>query len=102
MMLESNTGVDVLKQCLEEPESAISTVKMAKKEIIDKDLISLISSVQPTSSAYYVSIVAKQISWRKLWDLALNRGVRGTRLLQSIVFVVLLSMASPAQYEARM
>ena len=86
IMLESENGIDVLRLCLECPEAATAHVKLAKPEIINTDLTNLASSISPSSSTYLVCCVSKEVSWLKLWDLALDRGVHGTKLLQSLLF----------------
>ena len=82
-MLESNTGTSVLKLCLECPEDAISIVRSEKSNIFDRD-IDTSSLTHP--SAHLVASVAQSVSWCHLWDLALDRGVRGTNQLQRIVY----------------
>ena len=36
-------------------------------------------------SAHVIASIASQISWRKLWDLALDRGVKGTYAVQGLL-----------------
>ena len=84
-MLESALGTDVLACCLSNPESAVDIVKSNKVHILKQDfdiLISTSSSEQTFCSL--VARVAKHISWRRLWDTALDKGVKGTRTLQSV------------------
>ena len=80
-MLESALGTDVLACCLSHPESAVDTVKSNKDRILKQDF-DLLSSEQTSCSL--VARVAKRISWRCLWDTALDKGVKGTRTLQSV------------------
>ena len=84
-MLESNLGTNILAQCLTDPENATHTVKSNKDHLLDKDyshLLFLASHRQ--GSTVLVAHVASQISWRRLWDIALDRGVKGTRTFQSL------------------
>lgn len=84
-MLESALGTDVLACCLLNPDSAVDSVKRNKHRILKQDFDLLISSSSSEqTSSYLVAHVAKYISWRRLWDLALDRGVKGTRTLQSV------------------
>ena len=82
-MLESNTGTSVLKICLEYPEDAISIVHSEKSNIFDRDIVNLIASSLNHPSTHSV---AQSVSWCRLWDLALDRGVQGTNQLQRIVY----------------
>ena len=43
-----------------------------------------------SDSAKYVASVANTTSWCRLWDLALDRGVQGTRGLQTLLKVISL------------
>ena len=73
-MLESNLGTDILVQCLTDPENATHTVKNNRDHLLDKDyshLLFLASHLQ--GSTVLVAHVASQISWRRLWDIALDR-----------------------------
>ena len=85
--LESITQVDVLQSCLNDPEVAPSIVKLRKEELFKQDLVHLYdSSVSPSSQ--FVAKVARDTSWRHLWDLALDKGVHGTRQLQRIIYLL--------------
>ena len=46
---------------------------------------SLVISAKQDNSAQLVAAVAQQISWRKLWDMALDKGTHGTSQIQCIV-----------------
>ena len=84
-MLESALGTDVLACCLSNPESAVDIVKSNKDRILKQDFDLLIStSSSEQTSCSLVACVAKRISWRRLWDTALDKGVKGTRTLQSV------------------
>ena len=84
-MLESNLGTKILAQCLTDPENTTHTVKSNRDHLLDKDyshLLFLASHRQ--GSTVLVAHVASQISWRRLWDIALDRGVKGTQTFQSL------------------
>ena len=77
-MLESVLGTDVLACCLTNPDSAGDIVKSIKRRILNKDFDLLIStSISGQTSCSLVARVAKHTSWRRLWDIALDKGVKG-------------------------
>ena len=84
----SDSGV--LTQCLKNPTGAPTIVKSRKKEILKSDLDALVSAATSHHSAKYVASVANTTSWCRLWDLALDRGVQGTRGLQTLLKVISL------------
>ena len=85
-MLESALGTDVLACCLSNPESAVDIVKSNKDRILKQDFDLLIStSSSEQTSCSLVAPVAKRISWCYLWDTALDKGVKRTRTLQSVL-----------------
>ena len=61
----------------------LHTFKYMKSKIVDKDFNLLISSsLSQHVSVRLVAAVAESSSWRRLWDIALDKGVKGTRTLQ--------------------
>ena len=66
-------------------------VKSEKQSILESDMSSLIASTLHHDSAHLTVMVAAQISWSKLWDIALDRGTHDTSQLQRIVNVCHLS-----------
>ncbi len=84
-MLESTLDTCVLAKCLTDPENAPATVKRSKDDILNSDFKMLPSSTsnRPTSAAPAAQI-ATTTSWRRLWDVALDKGVKGTRVMQTI------------------
>lgn len=84
-MLESLVGVSIVDECLCSPGDAPSAVSVLKSSILDKVSDSLLSSAIAHPSAHFVAHVARDISWGKLWDIALDLGTRGTEHLQRIV-----------------
>ena len=84
-MLESELNTNVLTLCLMNPEDTPATVKSMKTDIIKSDFEGLLSSAATPPSAKYVATVAETTSWCRLWGLALDRGVQGTRGMQSLL-----------------
>ena len=87
-MLENITETSTLQSCLQNPEAAVSIIKTEKKNIYKSDYARLIEScyARPVSSSYFIASVAREITWRHLWDLALDRGTQGTKQLQKIIY----------------
>ena len=75
-MLEAMLGVQVLGECLQCPDSASMIVRYQKQSLLDTDMSSLVISAKQDNSAQLVAAVAQQISWRKLWDMALDKGIQ--------------------------
>ena len=90
-MLEVQLGTNVVEQCLQDPDNALSTFRSRKNMLLKQDFNKLLLSALNSPSAHVIASIASQISWPKLWDLALDRGVKGTYavqgLWQSAVFV---------------
>ena len=82
-MLESQLGTDIVAQCLNDPENAFSIAKSFKKAILRKYFTNLLStSLSNHPSTKLVASVAESSSWRWLWDLALDKGGKGTQSMQ--------------------
>ena len=82
-MLESQLGTNIVAQCLNDPENAFSIAKSSKKAILRKDFTNLLStSLSNHPSTKLVASVDESSSWRRLWDLALDKGGKGTRSMQ--------------------
>ena len=107
-MLESSLDTDILAKCLISPENAVEIVK-TNKNLILQDFCKLISlSLSNQSSTRLVARVTEYTSWGRLWDMALDKGVKGTRTLQrvfkelsrhpavSVIFVKLKSLKKAA------
>ena len=84
-MLEASLNIHVLDECLKYPETASMLVKSEKQSILESDMSSLIASALDHDPAHLTAMVAAQISWNKLWDIALDRGTHGTSQLQRII-----------------
>ena len=81
----TSLDTDILAKCLTSPENAVEIVKTNKNLILKQDFCKLISlSLSNQSSARLVARVAEHTSWRRLWDMALDKGVKGTRTLQRV------------------
>ena len=87
-MLEADVSTNVLALCLQNPTDAPSIVKSMRKEIIRSDFDVLLRSAATHPSAKYIASVAEVTSWCRLWDLALDRGILGTRGLQTLLKVL--------------
>ena len=73
---------------LEEPSGCPpALVKSMKMDIyiIKSDSEALLSSASNDPSAKLVATVAETTSWCRLWDIALDRGMQGTRVLQTLL-----------------
>ena len=81
-MLESHLDTDYTAQCLTDADNALSLVKSMKQHILEKDFGLLISSSLEHSSTKIVAAIAESSSWKRLWDIALDRGVKGTHVMQ--------------------
>ena len=84
-MLEVQLGTDVVEQCLQDPDNALSTFRSRKNMLLKQDFNKLLLSALNSPSAHVIASIASQISWRKLWDLALDRGVKGTYAVQGLL-----------------
>ena len=84
-MLESFFGTSVLARCLNEPSEARSILSNYKSHLITKDFKLLLEHSLSHKTAKIVASVAKTTSWCRLWDTALDCGVKGTRGLQTLL-----------------
>ena len=55
-----------------------------KSEVSNRDMELLLSSCREHMSTRIAAAVAKESSWMKLWDAALDRGTAGTTALQNL------------------
>ena len=82
-MLEAILGTCVLANCLSDPENSPDIVKSNKKYILQSDFKLLLSS----ATQYHGSAAPAahtHASRHRLWDVALDHGVKGTRIMQAI------------------
>ena len=83
--LEQHIGTNYLQLCLKDPSNARSIVREAKKDILSKDWFSTLRDSKTHSSLAVVSATDEVASsWNRVWDEALEYGVRGTRLMQGL------------------
>ena len=83
--IEHHFGTNYLQSFLQNPDAALTTLKVAKKHILNKDwkLTLSLASSHP-SLAVVTSSRSVASSWNSFWDEALEYGVRGTRLMQNL------------------
>ena len=81
-MLEVQLGTAVLGDCLSNPTDTVQIVKDNKELILKTDFSKLLATA--SRSASIVARVGNCVSWRRLWDMALGKGVKGTRALQNL------------------
>ena len=82
-MLEAGLGTCVLTKCLSDPENA--PVKSNKKHILCSDFKTLVSSAtRHCGSAASAACIITHNLWHHLWDVALDKGVKGTQIMQTI------------------
>ena len=84
-VLEQQIGTGYLQLCLQNPTDAYSIVREAKSDILAKDWNYIIQDSRSHHSLAIVSatdMIAS--SWNRIWDEALEYGVRGTRLMQGL------------------
>ena len=90
-LLEVSLGTSVLAQCLSDPLDAPRIVKEHRSIILKQDFESLLVSASSHQSTKRICDVARITSWRKIWDYALDRGARGTKLIQ----ILFKAMSTP-------
>ena len=85
-MLESPLGTNVLVRCLNEPDEVSSIAAEQKSNLISTDFELLLEHSRSHQNAKLVAEVAQTTSWcRLLWDIALDRGVKGTHSLPTLL-----------------
>ena len=84
--LQNELRVDpILQRCLSDPATATNTVKSAKRTLLNQDWKQTINAAKMHSSLRHIvcsDFVAS--SWCRLWDQALDLGIKGTRLTQCL------------------
>ena len=74
----------VIDKCLAAPETARTTAKSSEQHIIDLDWSHTMSKAASyLSLKHVISSPTIASSWCRMWDQALDHGVRGTKLFQS-------------------
>ena len=65
--------------------NAIHIAKSSKKEVLSKDYNKLlIDSLSDHPSTKLIASIAKLSSWMRIWNLTLDKGKKGTRLMQHL------------------
>ena len=86
-MLESIIGVSLVNQCLHSPDDVLHLISTSKADLLRQDECNLmLKGNADNHPANLIAQIADSVSWRKLWDSALDHGPRGTEQLQRIVF----------------
>ena len=86
--LECEFGTSFLEKCLNDPDNAHSTLREAKEMLISRDWEIVLGMASCHQSTNHISDPRIATSWCRFWDLALDRGVRGTRLYQHLFRVM--------------
>ena len=84
-MLEASLATDVVDQCLTTPDCAPKIVRDNKEPLLKRDYELLLISAMCHPSVNSAAQIAQSVSWRKIWDNALDYGVKGTRCVQSVL-----------------
>ena len=61
-----------------------SSPREIKKDLIELDLSSLLEESKAHSSTSLAAEIAESTCWLRVWDLALDFGLRGTSAIQSL------------------
>ena len=73
-MLEAPLSTDIVNQCLTSPNNAVKIVHSNKKFLLKCDYDILISTAMMHPSVEPIAKIASIVSWRKIWDGALDYG----------------------------
>ena len=84
-MLEAPLATDVVHQLLSDLPNAKSIIVKNKKLLLERDYDLLLVSAKAHPTARYISQIASHTSWRKIWDNALDYGVKGTISCQALL-----------------
>lgn len=87
-MLESHTRTDCIGTCLSNLDTVSETAKHLVKDLLKEDYNNLIADQTTHTSTKLIVCVANDTSWNRLWDLALDKGPKGTKIMQ-LLFRVL-------------
>ena len=84
-MLEASLATDVVDQCLTTPDYAPKIVRDNKEPLLKRDYELLLTSAMCHPSVNSAAQITQSVSWRKIWDNALDYGVKSTRCVQSVL-----------------
>ena len=87
-LLELDLGTSIVTQCLNEPENAITILQEAREAVVSRDWEIVLEIAKCRKSTKHISHPQIASSWCKLWDLALDHGVCGTRQIQHLLRVM--------------
>jgi hypothetical protein len=87
-LLESESGTSFAAQCLNDPGNAQLVLQEAKEALISRDWEIVLEMAKCHQSTKHIADPRIASSWCKLWDIALDHGVRGTRLTQHLLSVM--------------
>ena len=80
IMLEATLATNIMDQCLSNPNNVPEIVQTNKKLLLKRDYEQLLSSAMSQPSVYPPAQIAQTVSWRRVWDNALDYGVKGTNV----------------------
>ena len=83
-MLQVPLSTDIVNQCLTSPNNAFEIVDSNKK-VLKCDYDILISTAMMHPFVEPIAKIASVVSWRKIWDGALDYRVKGTNCSQAIL-----------------
>ena len=86
-MLEATLATDIVDQCLSlsNPNNAPNIVQINKKLLLERNYELLLASAMTHPSVYPATQIAQTVSWRRIWDNALEYGVKGTKCVQYVL-----------------
>ena len=84
-MLEATFATDIVDQCLSNPNNAPEIIRINKKLLLKRDYEQLLSSAMSHPSVYPAAQIAQTVSWRRVWDNALDYGVKGKKYVQYVL-----------------
>ena len=84
-MLEATLATNIMDQCLSNPNNAPEIVQINKKLLLKRDYEQLLSSAMSQPSVYPAAQIAQTVSWGRVWDNALDYGVKGTKCVQYVL-----------------
>ena len=94
-MLEASLKIDIFCQYFNHPQEATAIVRLNKKLLLERDFTLLLSHATASPS---VGKIAKCVSWRKIWDGALEQFYENTvyQLLEIgyVIFVIIMWMTT--------
>ena len=86
-MLEAFLATNVVDQCLASPDNAPTITQSNTKFLFKLDFELLLSSAMSHPSVTPAALIAKNISWKKIWDNALDYGIKGTKCTQTVLSI---------------